>query len=140
MYPTDYWPVKDGPSQEVFEAFISRLETFLGVKRTEISLEETWQQHNPEGVTESLSEYMEHVFEWAGNPDQWTGLFQDFLPEYEARFGKPPVLNPQLRFKVVCNALSIPLHQADPKTLYKTDRPCAGSTYRRLPQSNKPKH
>ncbi len=70
------------------------------MKRTRLSLEETWQQHRPEGVTESLSDYFEHVFEWAANPDQWTGLSWDFLADYEARFGKPPVLNPQIRFRV----------------------------------------
>jgi hypothetical protein len=94
LYPTDYWPTTHGPSQEVFEDFIARLEKYLGVERTAISLEETWEQHRPEGVTDSLSEYFEHIFEWAANPDQWTGFFRDFLPEYEARFGKPPVLNP----------------------------------------------
>ncbi|KAK3941866.1 putative amidotransferase subunit A [Diplogelasinospora grovesii] len=113
LYPTDYWPAKDGPSQEVFEAFILRLEKHLGLKRTEISLEEIWQQHRPEGVTESLSEYLEHIFEWAANPDQWTGLFRDFLPEYEARFGKPPVLNPQVRFKVEYLPTVTPEQQAE---------------------------
>ena len=62
-------------------------------------------------MTESLSEYFEHIFEWAANPDQWTGLFRDFLPEYEASFGKPPVLNPQIRFKVYVT-LSVPVYQA----------------------------
>ncbi|KAL1841076.1 hypothetical protein VTJ49DRAFT_7407 [Mycothermus thermophilus] len=99
LYPTDYWPATDGPSQEVFEAFIVRLEEYLGIKRTKLSLEDSWREHRPSGITESLTEYLEHAFEWAANPDQWTGTFRDFLPEFEARFGKPPVLNPQVRFK-----------------------------------------
>lgn len=100
LYPTDYWPAKDYPSQEVFEAFIGRLESHLEIKRTNICLEGTWQEHRPDGVTESFTEYFEHIFEWAANPDQWTGLLQDFLGEYETQFGKPPILNPQIRFKV----------------------------------------
>ncbi|KAK4201353.1 putative amidotransferase subunit A [Triangularia verruculosa] len=100
LYPTDYWPLRHNLSQDLFNATISRVENFLGMSRTEISLEKTWQRHRPSNITESLSGYMEHVFEWGANPDQWTGLFENFLPEYEERFGKPPVLNPQLRFKV----------------------------------------
>ncbi len=106
LYPTDYWPASDGPSQELFDAFILRPESYLGVKREEISLEKTWQQHRPAGVTESVDEYFEHIFEWAANPDQWTGLFRDFLSEYQARFGKPPVLNPQVRFEVYPTPIS----------------------------------
>lgn len=105
LYPTDYWPARDGPSQEVFDAFVLRFEDYLGVKRTEISLEQLWQQNRPSDIDESLAEYFSHVFEWGANPDQWTGLFKDFLPEYEAKFGKPPVLNPQVRFKVYVHLL-----------------------------------
>lgn len=35
----------------------------------------------------------------AANPDQWTGFFKEFMEDYEREMGKPPVLNPQLRFK-----------------------------------------
>ncbi|KAK3377120.1 putative glutamyl-tRNA amidotransferase subunit A [Lasiosphaeria ovina] len=113
LYPVDYWPANDEPSQEVFEAFISRLEAFLNVNRTAINLESAWQKHRPDGVSESLSEYFEHVFEWAANPDQWAGLFNSFLPDYEAKFGKPPVLNPQLRFKVEYVQSVTPEQQAE---------------------------
>lgn len=57
LYPTEYWPAKDGVSPKVFEDFISRLEKYLGVQRTKVSLEQTWQKHRPAGVIESLSEY-----------------------------------------------------------------------------------
>lgn len=99
LYPTDYWPVCDEPSQELFDGFIGQLESHLGITRTSISLEDLWAHHRPEGIEESLSEYFEHAFEWAANPDQWTGLLRDFIADYEAKTGKPPILNPQLRFK-----------------------------------------
>ncbi len=83
----------------MFKKFIRCLESYLGLERTPVSLEETWSQTRPEGVTSSLSEYLEHAFEWAANPDQWAGFFKDFLEEYEKEMGKIPVLNPQLRFK-----------------------------------------
>jgi len=72
----------------------------LGVKRTPISLRDTWAQHRPAQTTETFEEYFAHVFEWAANPDQWTGLLRGVLSDYESRFGKLPVLNPQLRFKI----------------------------------------
>ena len=99
LYPTDYWPVSDNASQMIFDAFISRLEQLLYVNRTAINLDELWRKHNPGGVDTPLTEYFAHAFEWGANPDQWTGFFNEFLKEYEANFGKPPVLNPQLRFK-----------------------------------------
>ncbi|KAK4183592.1 putative amidotransferase subunit A [Podospora australis] len=93
LYPSDYWPVQNGPSQELFDAFIGRPEDYLGVKRTALSLEKLWEQHRPDGI--------------------WNGLFRDFLPEYEARFGKPPVLNPQLRFKIEYLPSITPEQQAE---------------------------
>ncbi|OHE96222.1 glutamyl-tRNA(Gln) amidotransferase [Colletotrichum orchidophilum] len=99
LYPTDYWPVSDENSQKVFDKFIARLESFLGVQRTHINLARLWKETNPEGVETPLNEYFNHVFEWSANPDQWTGFFKEFVEEYEKKNGKPPVLNPQLRFK-----------------------------------------
>ncbi|KAK4671659.1 hypothetical protein QC764_0097500 [Podospora pseudoanserina] len=113
LYPTDYWSLRHNLTQDVFNAAITKIESFLGMSRTEISLEKTWQQHRPSNITESLSDYMKHVFEWGANPDQWTGHFKDFLPEYEERFGKPPVLNPQLRFKVEYLPTVTPEQQAE---------------------------
>ena len=75
----------------------------MGVARTEFSLHEAWERHKPEEAiasSETLSEYCRDIFDWGANPDQWSGLFQDFLSDYVNEFGKPPVLNPQIRFKV----------------------------------------
>ncbi|KAJ4155348.1 hypothetical protein LMH87_000599 [Akanthomyces muscarius] len=98
--PSDYWPVQDEASQEVFETFIVRVENFLGIKRTNIHLADTWEKHRPDGVDESLSEYMHSAFAWSANRDQWLGLLKPFIDEYTEKMGKPPVLNPQIRFKV----------------------------------------
>lgn len=98
--PSDYWPVQDEASQEVFETFIVRVENFLGIKRTNIHLADTWEKHRPNGVDESLSEYMHSAFAWSANRDQWLGLLKPFIDEYTEKMGKPPVLNPQIRFKV----------------------------------------
>ncbi|EFX03136.1 glutamyl-tRNA amidotransferase subunit [Grosmannia clavigera kw1407] len=83
----------------VFDKYISRLETFLGIVRSTIDLGTLWLETNPEGVDTPLDEYFAHVFDWAANPDQWSGFLKDFVESYEAKEGKLPVLNPQLRFK-----------------------------------------
>ncbi|OAQ96457.1 hypothetical protein LLEC1_04447 [Akanthomyces lecanii] len=98
--PQYYSQLTNGASQEVFETFIVRLEAFLGVKRTDIHLADVWETHRPEGVTESLSEYMHSAFAWSANRDQWLGLLKPFIDEYTEKTGKPPILNPQVRFKV----------------------------------------
>ncbi|KAF2642198.1 hypothetical protein P280DRAFT_396785 [Massarina eburnea CBS 473.64] len=99
VYPTDYWPVSDSTSQKVFEDYVQKMERYLGVERTSINLGELWKKTNPVGTDECLEDYLEHVFEWVANPDQWTTFLKDFLEEYEAYYGHSPALNPQLQFK-----------------------------------------
>ncbi|CAG9984813.1 unnamed protein product [Clonostachys byssicola] len=95
IYPTDYWPVKDEPSQKLFEAFITKVEDFLGVKRTRISLADLWNESRPAYTDESIVQYLKHAFEWSANRDQWLGLLKPFIQDYTDKMGKPPVLNPQ---------------------------------------------
>lgn len=99
VYPTDFWPVTHAPSQALFDLFIRKLESFLGVERTEITLEQLWTTTNPEGTQETLSDFLAHAFEWAAHRDQWNGFFKEFLQDYQQTYHKAPILNPQLRFK-----------------------------------------
>ncbi|KAJ4305605.1 hypothetical protein N0V90_001136 [Kalmusia sp. IMI 367209] len=99
LYPSDYWPVQHEESQAVFDAYIRKLELFLGIQRTPIDLEQIWQKTNPLDINQKLKDFVEHVFEWVANPDQWNGFFQGFLSEYENTYHHRPVLNPQLQFK-----------------------------------------
>jgi hypothetical protein len=96
VYPVDIWPVPHAESQTVFDSFVNDLETYLGVKKTEISLEELWQETKPVESPLPLKDYFNDVFEWVANIDQWHGFFKDFVSEYRSRFGHTPVLNPQL--------------------------------------------
>ncbi|KAM0467068.1 hypothetical protein ACHAPV_000582 [Trichoderma viride] len=100
IYLTDYWPINHEESQRVMESFVKRVESFLGVNRTNINLANTWKRTRPEGTDESISKYFHHAFDWSANRDQWTGLLQPFIKEYTDKMGKPPILNPQVRFKV----------------------------------------
>lgn len=100
VYLTDYWTVENKESQTVFETFITHMEDFLDLKRTEISLSDTWKATRPEGTDESLAKQFHHTFDWSANRDQWLGLLQPFIHEYTEKFGKPPIVNPQVRFKM----------------------------------------
>uniref|UniRef100_A0A0B7JQF9 Amidase domain-containing protein n=1 Tax=Bionectria ochroleuca TaxID=29856 RepID=A0A0B7JQF9_BIOOC len=95
IYLTDYWPVKDETSQKLFDAFINKVEDFLGVTRTSFSLADLWNESRPADIDESIDQYLNHAFEWSANRDQWLGLLKPFLQDYTAKMGKPPVLNPQ---------------------------------------------
>ncbi|KAK3376303.1 hypothetical protein B0T24DRAFT_677197 [Lasiosphaeria ovina] len=99
-----------------------------------MKFEDTWRRkHRPDGVNESLEEYFEHIFEWAANPDRWTGLFKDSLAEHEARFGKPPVVNPQLHFKVEYLPTITPAQQAEAHAMPPADETGYSSTVLILP-------
>lgn len=100
MYPIDFWSVEDEASRALFEKFVVRIENFLGIRRSIIKFEDIWRQNLPENVNQSLAEYLLHAFDWGANIDQWTSFLEPFVREYEAVTGAPPVLNPQLRFKV----------------------------------------
>ncbi|UKZ65400.1 uncharacterized protein TrAtP1_006593 [Trichoderma atroviride] len=116
----DYWPVEHEESQRVMENFIKRVESFLGVNRTNINLADTWTRTRPEGTDESISKYFHHAFDWSANRDQWTGLLQPFIKEYTHKMGKPPVLNPQVRFKVDYTPTVTAEQKAEGERLLKT--------------------
>ncbi|KAL7914159.1 amidase signature domain-containing protein [Trichoderma velutinum] len=120
IYLTDYWPVNHDESQKVMENFITRVESFLGVNRTNINLADTWKRTRPEGTDESISKYFHHAFDWSANRDQWTGLLKPFIKEYTDKVGKPPILNPQVRFKVGYTPTVTAEQKAEGERLLKT--------------------
>ncbi|KAL7901886.1 amidase signature domain-containing protein [Trichoderma sp. SZMC 28014] len=117
---TDYWPVNHEESQRVMERFITRVENFLGVTRTNMNLADKWKETRPEGTDESISKYFYHAFDWSANRDQWTGLLQPFIKEYTNKMGKPPALNPQVRFKVDYTPTVTTEQKAEGERLLKT--------------------
>jgi hypothetical protein len=71
LYPVEYWPNTSTEHDAVLESFIVKLEQYLGIQRTRVSIEETWTKTKPVTENTTLEKYLEHVFEWAGNPSQW---------------------------------------------------------------------
>ncbi|RMZ48130.1 hypothetical protein AFCA_011192 [Aspergillus flavus] len=99
LYPVEYWPETSTEHDAVLESFIVKLERHLGVERTRISLEEIWATTKPVHENITMKEYLEHVFEWAGNPSQWKDFLSPFITKYRNTYGRDPALNPQLQFK-----------------------------------------
>lgn len=63
LYPIEYWHTGDTYHQTVLENAIQKLENFLGVERTPVSLEEIWKTTKPIKENITLEAYFEHVFE-----------------------------------------------------------------------------
>ena len=100
LYPTEYWPVDDPDLQAQYEAFITQLEKYLGIARSPISLEQLWNDHNPVNTTQSLEEYFFTTFPQMTGRDQWLATLKPFSDQYQQAFGRPPVVNPQLQFRM----------------------------------------
>lgn len=63
LYPLDFFPQADADQQDMCEAFDTIVEEFLDVKRTPISIADTWASNPPqEAGMKSLQEYLEMVF------------------------------------------------------------------------------
>lgn len=62
LYPTDFFPHSDSNQQAIVEEFISILENFLGVERTDFNLEDCWAKCPPAAAEgKPLRAYMEKV-------------------------------------------------------------------------------
>ena len=69
LYPTDFFPHSNPDQQEMVEQFISRVEKFLGVRRTIFSMKDRWDKCPPEAAKgKTLKEYLAKV---SSNP-RWS--------------------------------------------------------------------
>jgi len=91
--------VEHSESQTVFENFITKLESFLGVKKTEVNLAELWRQSNPVKSKLSLSEYFHNTLPYVYALDQFK-FYENFAREYTEAFGAKPYFNPQGQFRL----------------------------------------
>ncbi|GAP85663.2 putative amidase 1 [Rosellinia necatrix] len=89
LYPTDFFSSQGETQQHIVESFISILENFLGVKKTEFSLADRWDNSPPpEAAGKPLAEYMNRVaFLGAGyNPFYYDGYHEyDYFREDHAK-------------------------------------------------------
>ncbi|KAK0716702.1 putative amidase [Apiosordaria backusii] len=113
LYPLDFFPQADTEQQAMTEAFITIVEDFIGVKRTPISIADTWASSPPEEAGgKTLLEYLEMVLStlqifdspklteqsavWPMYYDTYH-TFDDFRSEYLEKFGRPAYVGPYMR-------------------------------------------
>ncbi len=61
LYPTDFFPMPNGPQQAVQEEFLTALENYLNVKHTPISLAQEWALNGPAERSTPLGDYLKKV-------------------------------------------------------------------------------
>ena len=79
----------------VFEHFVSKLETFLGVKRTIVSLRDLWMRRELDQPEKDFDEYFRYTYEAILNRDSYTNNI-GFVNDYENVFGYHPYLPPSI--------------------------------------------
>ncbi|KAK4213124.1 amidase signature domain protein [Rhypophila decipiens] len=114
LYTLDFFLQGDAEQEAMSEEFITVLEKFLGVKRTCISIIDTWASNPPEEAGgKTLLEYLEMVGSrnvricnavgWHSQSAVWPmyydtyHTFDEFRSEYRQKFGKPAYVGPYMR-------------------------------------------
>ena len=79
----------------VFEEFVSKLEDFLGVKRTIVSLRDLWMKREPNQPEIDFDEYFRYTYEAILNRDSYTNNY-GFVNDYKDVFDYHPYLPPSI--------------------------------------------
>lgn len=99
LYPTDFFPSQDETQQQIVESFISTLENFLGVKKTDFSLADRWTESPPpEAEGRTLAEYMIRA---GYNPFYYDGYheYDYFQEDHAKKFGKRVYVSSHMQWK-----------------------------------------
>ncbi|KAF2818873.1 amidase signature enzyme [Ophiobolus disseminans] len=97
LYPSDFFPQADAEQQSMSDDFISIIEEFLGVKKTPISMTDTWASNPPsEAGAKTLQEYLEMSAVWPMYDDTYH-TFDKFRKDYRDKFGKDAFVGPYMR-------------------------------------------
>lgn len=96
------------------EDFVTKLEQFLGIQRSIVSLEDMWAKKNPADSRETLEDYLQNVrLRLKKSPFcvlmlfqtfmtiLWKGYYESLTPfrkDYEKKFGYSPYVHPTVRY------------------------------------------
>jgi Asp-tRNA(Asn)/Glu-tRNA(Gln) amidotransferase A subunit family amidase len=97
VLPEEFWPTVNRTSMPVFEAFISKLTTFLGADMVMMNTNASFNAYS--NTTGGLSTYIGLTYSNITNYDQYRLLAEPFKQRYQAKFGKSPYWNPQTRVR-----------------------------------------
>ncbi|KAJ5698616.1 hypothetical protein N7462_000621 [Penicillium macrosclerotiorum] len=70
LYPVEFWPKGIDKNHDLLETFIVKLEKYLGIERTPVSLEELWNATKPIKSEIALQDYMADLMKWNEGNDQ----------------------------------------------------------------------
>ena len=102
LFPTEYFggsyltnPPKPGTAAAIFNDFITELETFLGITRIEIDLDDLWGNSSLAPSHGSLETMLFATYPTLITMDQTRLLAEPFMAEYvEANHGRKPFIDP----------------------------------------------
>ncbi|KAH9919408.1 amidase signature enzyme [Fomitopsis serialis] len=102
LFPVDFFgssyltnPPPAGTAGAVFNAFISKLETFLGITRTEMNLASMWAENPLSTAHGSLSHMLSSTYPTLITMDQIQRVAEPFMADYAAaNGGRKPFIDP----------------------------------------------
>jgi Asp-tRNA(Asn)/Glu-tRNA(Gln) amidotransferase A subunit family amidase len=97
VLPEEYWPTVNHTSMPLFDAFISKLATFLEADKVSMNTNASFNAYS--NTSAGLSTYIGLTYSNITNYDQYRLLARPFKQQYQAKFGKSPYWNPQTRVR-----------------------------------------
>lgn len=99
LYPTDFLPYTEDPVEAILEEFVQKLESFLGIMRTKISIADIWTQSPPpEAKGKTIKEFLNKTGFYPFYYDGYNE-YQKFRDDYLKKFNKEPYVGPFTRWK-----------------------------------------
>ncbi|KAI1365982.1 amidase signature enzyme [Xylaria arbuscula] len=97
LYPTDYFPFPEPHAQGALDQFVERLESYLGIKRTVININEMWMKQNPDSRGRALDDYLNNTVSDILTSDSYHS-HAGFVRSYREAVGRDPFISPLVRW------------------------------------------
>lgn len=98
IYPTDYFPLSPPEVQVPISAFIKKLETFLHVRKRDISFAEKWTKTASFAGEIGIVDYLKTVVSTLQLKGSWDNS-RGFANEYRRVFDREMEVHPQVKHK-----------------------------------------
>lgn len=98
IYPTDHFPLSPPEVQAPIAAFIAKLETFLRVRKREISFAEQWKKTASFAGGVGITDYLKTVISTLQLKGSWDNS-RGFADEYRRVFDREMEVHAQVKYK-----------------------------------------
>lgn len=98
LYPTDHFPLSPPEVQAPIAAFIAKLETFLQLRKREISFAEQWAKTATFAGGVGITDYLKTVVSTLQLKGSWDNS-RGFANEYRRVFDREMEVHPQVKYK-----------------------------------------